>query len=207
MSVGASDFGVFNGEGRHGAWMQTYTGRKFWPLDPRPEEIAIEDVAHGLSNVCRYGGHVRRFYCVAEHCLLMSLICPPEIAREALLHDLAEAYIGDMVRPLKHQPEMVAFRTAEAKIEAAAAARFGLRSDPAVWAAVKVFDDRIIVDEVGALMARPPDYWTRHVNVKATGTVIMAMDPLTAEVNFLLRFRELFPEWPSVAIPNAPVTL
>lgn len=55
-----------------GDWMQTYTGRRFYPLDPRPDEIDPEDIAHALSLLCRYGGHVDRFYSVAEHCVLMS---------------------------------------------------------------------------------------------------------------------------------------
>jgi len=51
---------------RHGNWFQTFTGKAFWILDPRPEEIEIEDIAHALSNICRFGGHVREFYCPTE---------------------------------------------------------------------------------------------------------------------------------------------
>jgi hypothetical protein len=52
-----------------GDWMQTYSGRRFYPLDPRAEELADLDIAHALSLLCRYGGHVERFYSVAEHCV------------------------------------------------------------------------------------------------------------------------------------------
>src|SRR4051812_20612492 len=86
-----------------GDWMQTYTGRAFWPLDAQPEDVDPLDIAAALSMLCRYGGHVSRFYSVAEHCLLMSEAVAPEHALWALLHDATEAYMGDMVRPLKRQ--------------------------------------------------------------------------------------------------------
>src|SRR5262245_27549306 len=109
---------------RIGDWMQTISGRKFWPLDPRPEEVCIEDIGHALSLVCRFGGHCHTFYSVAEHSVRVSLLAEDMakssahwtdenirmIALSGLLHDAAEAYIGDMVRPLKRQPQMVSFR-------------------------------------------------------------------------------------------------
>src|ERR1700693_75116 len=55
---------------RKGDWIQTFTGRQFWPLDPRPEEVCIEDIAHGLSNECRFAGQCRSFYSVAQHSVL-----------------------------------------------------------------------------------------------------------------------------------------
>ena len=55
-----------------GSWMQTFTGRQFFPLDPHPNDVDPVDIAHALSLICRYGGHTRRFYSVAEHCVLLS---------------------------------------------------------------------------------------------------------------------------------------
>ena len=57
---------------RVGDWIQVYTGGQFWPLDPRPEEIHIEDIAHALALTCRFTGHCREFYSVAQHSLLVS---------------------------------------------------------------------------------------------------------------------------------------
>ena len=183
-------------------WMQTFTGRQFYPLAPRAEDIAIEDVAHGLAMTCRYGGHTKHFYSVAEHCVLVSRHVPPEFAREGLLHDTAEAYIGDMVRPLKYQDAMLEFRKAEAAIERCVAERFALRTDPEALAAVKEIDDRILVDEISALMPRPELYLNPGGDGKGgtlgklapLGAEILGYTPERAEVLFLLRFYELFPE-------------
>lgn len=80
----------------------TYTGKVFDFLSPKPEMVCIEDIAHSLANLCRYTGHVRKFYSVGEHCILMALSdkCPGD-PMSKLLHDSAEAYIGDMASPWK----------------------------------------------------------------------------------------------------------
>lgn len=180
-------------------WIQTSTGRKFYPLAPKVEDLDILDIARGLAMTCRYGGQTARsFYSVAEHCVLVSRHVPPEYAREGLMHDTAEAYIGDMVRPLKHQPEMYEFRKAESAIEQCVAEKFGLRTDPDALAAVKNIDDRILLDEFHALMARPdlylePGGWTD--GLEPVGAEILGYSPERAEILFLARFGELFPEF------------
>lgn len=89
---------------RIGDWMDLGDGRQFWPLDPRPAEVRLDDVATALSHVCRFGGRCREWYSVAQHSLLVMEIVEtthPDIALQALLHDAAEAYLGDVVTPLK----------------------------------------------------------------------------------------------------------
>lgn len=182
---------------RKGAWMQTSLGISFYPLDPRPQDIEIQDVARALSRICRFGGHTRRFYSVAEHCLLVSMYVPQEFAGHALLHDLAEAYIGDMVRPLKLVPEMVAFRDAELAIEKCAAQRFGLVWTDDAVAAVKTIDNRLLRNEVGALMTNPSAFIERMDNVqllRIPHNVIGILPPVIAEFAFLDRFNALFPD-------------
>lgn len=99
---------------RIGQYLLTYTGICFYPLDPRPEEVDMVDVAHALSNQCRYNGHTRGYYSVAEHCChLHDLFKDSERRKEALLHDAAEAYLSDMPRPLKNGPGYEHFRAAE----------------------------------------------------------------------------------------------
>ena len=86
----------------------TYTGRQFFPLTPRQEDIDIEDIAHSLSRLCRFNGHCKSFYSVAEHSYRISYIVPPEFALWGLLHDAGEAYLSDLPRPIKHQiPEFI----------------------------------------------------------------------------------------------------
>lgn len=185
------------GDRRKGVRMQTATGRRFFPLDPRADEVEIFDVAHGLSMVCRYGGHTRWHYSVALHAVYVSRYVEPWAAREALLHDSSEAYLGDMIRPLKHTRAMRRYRKAEAKVEAAVCERFGLSLDPEVWREVKRIDDRILVDETRQLMADPSMYELRGEPV---GVTIERLRPDEACAEFLWRFVELFPE---IELPRA----
>lgn len=151
---------------------------------------------------CRYGGHSRIFYSVAEHAVLVSRHVPPEFAREGLLHDSSEAFLGDMIRPLKYQPEMAEFRRAEEAIERLVESHYGLRVDPAARAAVKEIDDRILIDEIRTLACKPELYLDPNgdgkggtlANLLPIGAEILGYTPERAEMMFLLRFWELFPE-------------
>lgn len=89
---------------RIGNWLGMPDGRRFYPLDPRADEVRIEDIAIALGNTCRWGGRCEPWYSVAQHSLhVMAMVESeqPELALQALLHDAAEAYLGDIVRPLK----------------------------------------------------------------------------------------------------------
>lgn len=92
---------------RTGDWIATYSGTKFFITDPHPDDVKIEDIAHALSLICRYGGHCREFYSVAQHSLLVHEVVGKQFPGDhllqlhALIHDATEAYLGDMVRPLK----------------------------------------------------------------------------------------------------------
>jgi hypothetical protein len=83
--------------------IQTYTGKRIDPMRMKIEDIELLDIAHSLSMVCRFGGHCSRHYSVAEHSMLVESILhgPPEAKLYALLHDAAEAFIGDAIIPLK----------------------------------------------------------------------------------------------------------
>lgn len=106
------------------SWILTHSGKHFDLIDPQPSMINVLDIAHALSNCCRYAGHCRYYYSVAQHSVLASQIVPPEFALEALLHDASEAYIGDVTRPLKHL--LPDYRAIEHKVEAAIRSAFGL---------------------------------------------------------------------------------
>jgi uncharacterized protein len=171
-----------------GNWMQTYTGRAFYPLHPDPADVDPADIAHALSNICRYGGHVRRYYSVAEHCVLLSYAVAPQHALWALLHDATEAYVGDMIRPLKRtMPDYV---TAENRIMRAICERFGLPYD--CPSAVKTADSRILLDERNAVLGPCPMPWPDYLEKLAPlGVHISAWTPARAERSYLARFAEL----------------
>jgi hypothetical protein len=172
-------------EPRYGDWLQTATGRQFWPLDPRPEEIDIFDIGWALGNLCRYGGHSRDFYSVAEHCVLMSRAVSPENAAWALLHDASEAYLVDVPRPIK--PALAGYREAEDRLMRAICTRFGLPQ--AMPDEVKVADHQILTDELWQAMAPPPVPWSTAGT--PLGVVIQFWNPSRAKVEFILRAREL----------------
>lgn len=106
--------------------ISTYTGRKVNPLTMTPADVCIEDVAHALAYQCRYNGHCRGFLSVARHSLWVADLVPEHLERTALLHDAAEAYLGDLVRPLKHSMFGEAYLSAEAHVERQVALHFGL---------------------------------------------------------------------------------
>jgi hypothetical protein len=169
-----------------GDWMQTYSGRRFYPMNPRPSEIDPVDIAHALSLLCRYGGHVDRFYSVAEHCVLMSNAVAPEHALAALLHDATEAYVCDVPRPLKAYLD--AYREIEDHVWAAIAIRFGLALE--LPAEVKQADTRILLTERAALMPRA-ERWPVDDTHEALPVVIAGWDPVTAELAYAARLDQL----------------
>jgi hypothetical protein len=89
-------------------YFTTRSGRHIRVLDPRPEDVYVPDIAWALSRICRFGGHAPRHDSVAQHSVMVSELCPPELALTGLLHDAPEAYIGDVIGPLKHAlPELM----------------------------------------------------------------------------------------------------
>ena len=87
---------------RDNAWIETYTGRKFNIFKPDIEQINIEDIAHALSMCTRFNGHLKEYYSVAHHSVIMSRLLSPEDALAGLLHDASEAYLSDIPRPIKY---------------------------------------------------------------------------------------------------------
>lgn len=167
---------------RRGDWIQTFTGRQFWPMDPRPEDIDIEDIAHALAMLCRYGGHCNRFFSVAEHSVLLSKHVSAPNALWALLHDASEAYLVDVPRPIKSS--LVGYRDAEDRIMAAVCERFGL--SPAMPEEVKSADTAILTDERLQNMKDAPVPWSTDDD--PLGIALYYWTPSQATDEFMSRF-------------------
>ena len=172
-------------EGRVGDWIQVASGKIFYPLDPRAEEVHIEDIAHSLSLKCRYGGHSKRFFSVGEHSVIVSRQVPPEYALWGLLHDAGEAYSSDIPRPLKRcLPD---WKRMENRIMDAICEHFGLPHEEPE--AVKQVDLAITSDERLVLMNPCEREW--GALPPPLGVEIRCLTPKQAEKAFMRRFREL----------------
>lgn len=191
-----------HGRTRRGTYMHTASGAKWFPFDVRADEVSIETIAHQLAGQNRWQGAVqhknhidRIFYSVAEHSIYCSLLVPPEDALEALMHDASEAYIGDLIRPLKHSLEFHApFKKVEDAHERAIADRFGLRWP---WPkSVKAVDEMVCSAECNQIVARNPDEdWVsnkQHDDSRVADIQIEMMLPYQAKQAFLARFNELY---------------
>lgn len=173
---------------RKGDWCQTYSGRMSWPMDPRPGDFHVYDIAHALATTNRFGGHARRPYSIAQHSLFVSRIVPPELALVGLLHDAAEAFCGDMTSPLKRS--MPEFREAEKRIARAIGEQLGLGIQlVSLPAEVKHADLAALATEARDLMRKPPMPWNLGVEPRTDRLVPLSWSVTKAQ--FLCRFFEL----------------
>ena len=140
-------------------WVQTYTGKRFELLVPRPDLVDLEDIAHALSLQNRFNGHTRRPYNVAQHSVLVARAVDHLSAvyqLQALMHDAAEAYIGDLVRPVKMFDSY--YVETEAKVWAAVCEFFELPVD--LHPDVKVADNVLLSTEARDLFSKDMrDQW------------------------------------------------
>ena len=162
------------------------SGCYFDLAEPERSEFTIEDIAHALSNICRFTGHTVRFYSVAEHCWHCSFIVPPEHALAALLHDAAEAFVGDVASPLKGM--LPDYRQIEARVHRAVLARFGLGPD--LHPSVKQADMAMLLAEQRQAMSNR-DRWFEVDGIEPAARHLLWMYPHHAAPAFLRRYDEL----------------
>jgi hypothetical protein len=175
------------------SYIWTYSGRQVWPLDARVEDITIEDIAHALSNLCRFTGHTRSFYSVAQHSVLVMDHCAltttdPSVLLDALLHDATEAFLNDLARPVKYQPQLDRYRAAEAELDAVIRSRFFLPAEMSEL--VKAADDALLAAEIRDLMPAPPPAWVTRAN-DAGVPVVTPLPPVAAKRLFMEAFIRL----------------
>lgn len=172
--------------------IRTIAGRSFNLLQPHATPFGIEEIAHALSHLCRFTGHTRELYTVAQHSVLVSYVVPDEFAMHGLMHDASEAFMGDVSSPLKAQ--LRSYKDIERTVEHAIAARFGLpvlRWSSEANAAVKHADRVLLVTEQRDLM--PPGDGTERdwPDVAPLPWVIEPLQPFVAKALFLRRFEQL----------------
>jgi uncharacterized protein len=176
-----------------GPYLQTVSGRWVNPFDPDPEQLDIGDIARALANQCRFGGHCRVFYSVAQHSVIVSELVEErggdvEDVFAALMHDASEAYLGDMPHPLKHRsPLGAAFKEAEDHLEQALAQHFHIK--PGVTA-IKQADRALLATERRAF-SDEAWHWPELEGVEPLDLELTAWSPDEAARAFAERYAEL----------------
>lgn len=182
-----------------GNWINTASGIAFHPLDPRAEDVSITDIAHSLSQECRYTGHTRMFYSVAEHSVLVAkgvkvLGGSLNEQRWGLLHDATEAYLSDISSPVKKHPSFTFYREVENRLMTAIAEHFKLegpepdvvRFVDAQMIAFESMDERIVA-------CRNPNWPVIEQDPRLKDVIkVECLLPASAENAFMGFFKELF---------------
>lgn len=176
-------------------YINTYTGKNLYFLDPDPGNIVLEDIAHGLAFNCRFGGHTKRYYSIALHSLNVSerlgkMGHGSMLQFYGLLHDAAEAYMGDVPAPIKSNLEK--FREIEERILKALWNAFGV-SPPSdeQWKKVKQADRKLLNYEAGKLLNHAG--WPEQVDIEHD----LGGSPEEDKKKFIEKFRQLKSDMPS----------
>lgn len=171
-------------------YIQTFSGTNFTFLTPKSLDISINDIAHSLSMQCRFNGHTRKFYSVAEHCINASRLVPNEFKLEALLHDASEAYITDIATPVKRM--LPDYQQLERVVQGAITEHFRLPNE--VSLTVQHADKACLVTEARNLLPTDEDHWIHdevyQVPLKLDDKYIMCLAPEYIEKVFLLRYEQ-----------------
>jgi uncharacterized protein len=190
------------------SFVQTFMRRRFDPFNPRPEDITLECLAHSLSHVCRFGGHCLRFFSIAGHSLLVAALLPPALRLWGLLHDAAEAIGGDMVRPMKHTPQMAPFRAAEHNNQACFYTKFHLNILNEPYDLIKRADKMAVKLEMHQNLWGGPlpemAAYVADVPMPDPKFTIVIEDPMRTKARYLNQFRDaladhIFGTLPAVA--------
>ncbi|WP_342358109.1 hypothetical protein [Arsenophonus nasoniae] len=170
------------------AYIATYTNRRFNYIDVAEENIALGDIAQGLSNECRFAGQIPHFYSVAQHAVYVSYLVPREYALEALLHDATEAYCKDLPTPFKALlPE---YKKIENHIDEVIRKKFNL---PAEMSEVVNYADRVMLATERQFFALDRDNkWPILEGIPETNLITISfVSPTKAKYLFIERYKEL----------------
>lgn len=164
----------------------TVTGKRFDLHEPDSDLIDPRDITHSLAHLCRFNGHTREFYSVAQHSCMVADLVPDEDKLAALLHDATEAYIGDMVQPLKQW--MYAYQDVEDWIWDRICTRFGLDQD--LPASVRQADLIALATERRDLMPTDPATWDCLVGIEPMAETIRPWSATEARFTFHQRLMD-----------------
>lgn len=167
-------------------WIQTYTGIKFHPLNPEFQKICIEDIAHSLSMQCRFNGHTRAFYSVAEHCCHVSDQLPDKLKLAGLLHDASEAYLCDLPKPLKDLSQLSQYRVIERELEFMIEAKFRVIIDNPE---IKMADSTMLCTEARQLLNPVHPDWP--LPYESYPIELKCWNPAEAKAEYIKRFEAL----------------
>lgn len=166
------------------------SGHYFDLADPKPDQFTFRDIAGALSKICRFGGQVPKFYSVAEHCCHCAQQADTDrasvrVQRIALMHDAAEAFIGDVVKPFK---VMLApqYDATERAIEYVIFHRFGLLTGPDDWEQAKRIDREMLIAERRALFSKDNVTWAGENSVRRLDVSFPCWSPAQAEEVFVM---------------------
>lgn len=190
-------------------WITTYTNKKFYPLSPKPQDVCLEDIVWALSFKCRWTGHSRVFYSVAEHSVrvaeevlrqvqAMSVEehVPYQAALIGLMHDATEAYLPDVARPIKESilidlgEEVVSFREAEDRLMKVISTALELPSlSSELYPQIKRADDVVLITEARDIV-HGLDSWAK-VEYEPLEEVIVPWTPEKSRVEFMKLYNKL----------------
>ena len=170
-------------------WMRTFTGKHFRPLQPKAADVNIDDIAHALSHICRFGGHTPAFYSVAQHCVEVSWLAPESLALVGLMHDAPEAYVGDLILPIKRQ--LPVWEHIETPVWCAICGKFNML--PESIAHIKPADTVALLMEVRDLFGSEAlaDMPKEYENIELPARGLEPWSPRRARSEFLYRFSNL----------------
>jgi len=169
-------------------YVSTNSGQQFFFAHPDKSEIRLGDIAHALSQICRFTGHTTEFYSVAQHSVLTSHIVSQENALHALMHDAAETYIGDVSLPLKTL--LPDYKEIEKSVEQAIFDRFGLALKTPEE--IKQADLVMLATEKRDLMPEATEDWPVLHGIAPQPRPIKPLPPQQARTLFLERFAEIY---------------
>lgn len=194
---------------RVGDYIQVNSGRHFYVLDPRPEDITMNDIAHSLANICRFTGHGDRFYGVGEHSILCARVArklgySTLVQLYCLLHDGSESVVNDLARPVKQN--IPQYKEVEDRIMAVIWEVAGLPKPTAEdYKIVKIIDNTLLINEMEQLMKRG-DIPTDIEHEKMFVDLSVGYNAGESKIPFLTMFVSLMEEYIEKEIGNVGET-